>query len=117
MLLLLLLLLKYYPEEQNVKCLPLKRKWKMFPNKFEQWFKRRTWLEEQALVYTIWTGNARILNMPEYTEIYSNVGKYSSINVTKNVTENMPEYAWNITCLNQPVLNIPESAYIRFRLE
>ena len=55
--------------------------------------------------------------MPEYTGTYSNVGKYSSINVTKNVTENMLEYAWNITCLNQPVLNIPESAYIRFRLE
>ena len=31
--------------------------------------------------------------MPESTEIYPNVGKYSSINVTKNLTGNMPEYA------------------------
>ena len=30
MLLLLLLLLKYYPEEQNVECLLLKQKWKIF---------------------------------------------------------------------------------------
>ena len=41
------------------------------------------------LVYTIWTGNARVLNMPEsieISEISPNVGKYSSINITKNVT-------------------------------
>ena len=45
-----------------------------------------TEVKEQVLVYTIWIGNARILNMPESTEIYPNVGKYSSVNVTKTVT-------------------------------
>ena len=70
---------------KNVGCLLLKQKLKNVPW-FEQWFKRRTWLEEQVLVYTIWTGKTRILNMPESTEIYPNMGKYSSINETKNVT-------------------------------
>ena len=41
---------------------------------------------EQVMVYTIWSGNARIVNMPECTEIYPYVGKHSSINETKNVT-------------------------------
>ena len=43
-------------------------------------------LKSRPLVYTFWTGNARTLNMPESTELCSNVGKYSSICVTKNVT-------------------------------
>ena len=93
------LLLKYYLEKQNIECLLFKQKWKNVPNRFEQWFKRRTWLEEQVLVYTIWTGNARILDMPESTEIYPNLGKYFSISLTKNVTSwiclNIREY----TCL------------------
>ena len=38
--------------------------------------------EEQVLEYTVWTGNASILNMPESAEICQNVGKYSSISVT-----------------------------------
>ena len=38
------------------------------------------------LVYTIWTGNVRILNMPESTEICPNMGKYCSIRVIKDVT-------------------------------
>ena len=64
---------------------------KIIPNRFEQWFKKETWLEEQVLFYTTWTGNARALNMPESIKIYPNVGKYSSISVTMNVT---CEYAW-----------------------
>ena len=32
--------------------------------------------EEQPLVYSISTGNARLLNMPESAEICPNVGKY-----------------------------------------
>ena len=59
---------------------------------FERLFKRRTWLEEQVLVNTIWTGDARIMNMSKSAEIYPNIGKYSSINGSKNVT-------WCI-CLN-----------------
>ena len=43
-------------------------------------------LKSRPLVYTFWTGNARTLNMPESPELCSNVGKYSSICVTKNVT-------------------------------
>ena len=38
--------------------------------------------EEQGLDHTVWTSNARILNMPVYAEICRNVGKYSSISVT-----------------------------------
>ena len=78
----LLLLLKYYPEEKNVECLLKKKMKKNIPNRFEQGFKRRTWLEEQVLVYTIWASDARVLNMPESAEIFPNVGKYSSRCVT-----------------------------------
>ena len=46
---------------------------KNVPNRFEQWFKRRTWLEEQVLVYISWTGNARILNISEFAAICPNV--------------------------------------------
>ena len=60
-----LLSLRYYPEEKNVECLLLKWKWKYVPNRSEHWFKRRTWLEEQVLLYITWTGNARILDMSE----------------------------------------------------
>lgn len=38
--------------------------------------------EEQGLDYTVWTCNARILNMLESAELSQNVGKYSSIGVT-----------------------------------
>ena len=84
-LLLLLLVSKYYLEEQNVECLLLKQKWKNVQNRFEQWFKRRTWFEELVLVYTIWTSNVRILNMPQSAEICPNVGKYSLISVTTKI--------------------------------
>ena len=60
--------------KKNVECLLLRQKWKNVPNRLEQWFKRRTWLEEQLLVYKIWIGNASILNMPGSTEILPNVG-------------------------------------------
>ena len=43
-------------------------------------------LKSRCLVYTFWTGNSRTLNMPESSQICLNVGKYSSINVTKKVT-------------------------------
>ena len=56
---------------------------KMFQTDLEKDFKK-TW--QQVLVYTSWTGNARILNMPESAEICPNVGKYSSIKVITNVT-------------------------------
>ena len=46
----------------------------------------RTWLEEQVLVYTVWTGNTRILNISESVEIWANVSKCLSISVTKNLT-------------------------------
>ena len=42
-------------------------------------------LKDRRLVYTIWTVNERTLNMPESTGICTNVGKYSSIRVTRNV--------------------------------
>ena len=66
-------------EEQNVECLLLKQKWKDISNRFEQWFKRKTWLEEQMLVYTIWSDDATILNMPESAEIYKNMGNFKNI--------------------------------------
>ena len=62
---------------KNVECLLLKQKWENVPNSSDQWFKRRTWLEEQVLLYIIWTGNGRILNISE-----PNGGKYVSICVT-----------------------------------
>ena len=78
--------MKYYSEEQNVECLLLKQKWKMFQIDLNSDLKQEPDLKSRCLVYTFWTGNARALNMHESTQICSNVGKYSSICVTKNVT-------------------------------
>ena len=78
-------------QKKNVECFLLKQRWKKVPNRFEQWFKRRTWLEEQVLIYTIWTGSARILNITEFFEIYTKVGQYSSICVTLWICLNMCE--------------------------
>ena len=64
---------------------------KNVPDSFEQWFKKRTWLEERVSVCTISAGNARILNMPKSAEICPNVGKYSSICVTLWLCLNMCE--------------------------
>ena len=72
----------------------------------KQWLKRRTWLEEQALLYITWTGNARILNMSQ-----SQCGQ-THLDMCNFV--NMPEYARNITCLNKP--EISESAQITFKI-
>ena len=73
---LLLLLLKYYPEKEMLNFLLLKKKQKRknVPNGSEQWFKKRTWLEKQALLYNILTSNARSLNMPESAKICPNAG-------------------------------------------
>ena len=90
LILLLLLLLKYYPEEKIFECLLLKQQWKNVPNRSEQWFKRRTWLEELVLLYIIWTGNTRILDVSE-----SHCGQICPD--TWNAVS-MPEYAWNIMC-------------------
>ena len=67
MLLLLLLLLKYYPEEQNVECLLLKQKWKIFQINLNSDLKEEPDSKVRCLVYTFWTCNARTLDMPEYT--------------------------------------------------
>ena len=85
---------------KNVECLYLEQK-KNIPKRFEQWLKRRTWLEEQVLVYIIWTGNARILNMPESAEIGPKCWQICH-NMCNPV--NMLEYGWNIGCLNKPGL-------------
>ena len=80
--------LKYYPEKNNIECLLLKQNWKNVQNRFEQWFKR-TWLEEQVLLSTIWT--SKILNIPESVDICPNVGKYSTICITLWICLDMPE--------------------------
>ena len=67
LLLVLLLLLEYYYEEQNVKCLLLKQKLKMFQIDLNSDLKEEPNLKSRCLVYTFWTGNARTLNMPEST--------------------------------------------------
>ena len=64
------------------------------PIRSEKWFKRRTWLKEQILLYISWIGNARILNLSE-----SQCGQIC-LDMCNFV--NMPEYAWKITCLNKP---------------
>ena len=53
--------------------------------------KRRTWLEEQVLVYIIWAGNVMILDIPESTKICPNVAKYASTCVTLWICLNMRE--------------------------
>ena len=60
----------------------------------KQWFKRRTWLEEQVLLYFMWTGNARILNMSESQCGQIRLDMYNFVSV--------PKYAWSVTCLNKP---------------
>ena len=62
-------------------------------------FKRRTWTEEHVLVYNIWTGNARILNMPEY--VSWNMHKCGQIWIDISKLVNMSEYVWNILFLNK----------------
>ena len=81
-------------EEKNTDCLLLKQKWKNVPNRPEQWFKRRTWLEGQVLLYIVWTCNAKVLNMsePQCGQICLDLCNFV----------NMHEYSWNITCLNKP---------------
>ena len=59
----------------------------------KQWFKRRTWLEEQVLFCITWTGIARILNMSE--------SQCGQIRLDMCNIVNMPEYAWNIAYLNK----------------
>ena len=59
-------------------------------------FKRRTWFEEQVLLYITWIGNAKIRNMSESQceQIYFDMCTFV----------NIPEYEWNIMCLNKPEL-------------
>ena len=79
---------------ENVECLLYKQKWKTVPDRSEQWFKRRTWLEEQVLLYIFWTDNERILNMSET--------QCGQICLDMCNFVNICEYVWNITCLNKP---------------
>ena len=76
------------------RCWMLTFETKIDPSRLEQLFKRRTWLEEQVLLYITWTGSARILNMSEF--------QCGQICLDMCNFVNMPEYAWNITCLNKP---------------
>ena len=51
-------------------------------------------MEEQVLVYTIWAGNARILNIPESTELCPNVGQIFLDKCNQEFNfQNMAEYA------------------------
>ena len=59
--------MKYYSEEQNVECLLLKQKWKMFQIDLNSDLKQEPDLKSRCLAYTFWTGNARALNMHEST--------------------------------------------------
>ena len=89
-MLLSLFLLKHYPEGKNVENL-LSKQQKNDPNRSENWFKRRTWFEEQVFLCITWTNNARILNMsePQCGQICRAMCNFVNIS----------EYVWNITCL------------------
>ena len=79
LLLFILLLLKYYSEEQNVECLLLKQKWKMFQIDLNSDLKEEPDLKSRCLVYTFWTGNARALNMHEslkYAQMWANIPRF-----------------------------------------
>ena len=62
--------------EKKVECLLLRQKWKNVSNtnRSEQWFKRRTWLEELVLLYINWTGNATILDI--WLPMWTNMLRY-----------------------------------------
>ena len=77
----------------SLSCLIMKQKWKNVPSRSEQWFKRRTWLEEPGLLYITWTINDRILNMSGSQCWQISLDMCNSVN--------MLEYSWNITCLNK----------------
>ena len=49
-------------------------------------------------LYVIWTGNARIMNMSEY--------QCGQICPDISNLVNIPEYAWNMTCVSKPELYI-----------
>ena len=91
LLLLLSLLLKYHPEEKNVECLLLKQ-WENVPNRSKKWFKEEPYLKSRCcftLLELVMLGSWICLN--------PNVG--NMLGMCNFV--NMPEYAWNITCLNK----------------
>ena len=95
---LLLLLLKYYPEKKkNVECLLLKKKQKRkkVPKGSEQWFKKRTWLEKQAILWPVMQGSSICLNLLKYARM-----RDIFLDICNVV--NMAEYAWNITDLIKP---------------
>ena len=71
----------------------LKHKWKNVPNRSEQCFIKKTWLEEQVLFYIIWIGNAMVLNISEF--------QCGKICLDMCDFVNIPEYEWNITRLNK----------------
>ena len=81
---------------KKIWMLTFETKIKNVPNKSEQWFKRRTWLKKQVLFYITWTGHDRILNVSE--------SQCEQICLDMCNFANMPEYAWNIRCLNKPEL-------------
>ena len=72
---------------KKAECLILKWKWKNVQKRFEQGNTRKTWLQERVLVFG--TGNDRILNMPESSEICANVDKYVWLSVTLWICLNM----------------------------
>ena len=85
--------------KKYVESLLLTQKLKKCSKQIWTVFKRRTWIEEHVLVYNIWNGNARILNMPEY--ISWNMHKCGQICIDISKLVNMSEYVWNILCLNK----------------
>ena len=77
-------------------------KMKNIPNKFEQWFKRTTWLEGQVFGFSLFgpvmQGPWICLNILKYAQCAQIF--LDTCNQECNFV-NMPEYAWNITYLNK----------------
>ena len=84
----------YWNTTLKKKCWVLTfTKMKNLSNRSEQWFKKRTWFEEQVLFYI--TLNR---SQSQCGQIYFDMYNFA----------NMPEYAWNITRLNKLKRNVPK---------
>ena len=81
--------------EKKVECLLLRQKWKNVsnPNRSEQWFKKRTWLEELGYFTLI-----------EPVMLRSWISDYQCGQICPDMCNFviMTENAWNITCLYKP---------------